>query len=149
MEPETDINELRQVAPRLANIRKEDPFRVSDGFFEQFPHRVQAMAVDKRTSRTGAWMKRMAIALPLVATVAVCTHLLRRETGSAPVINITAEEAARLLPNGTVSIQEILSTAEPSDWPDLGAVTMQLTPDEAAAYVDREGIDLTNLILEP
>lgn len=149
MEPETDINELRQVAPRLANIRKEDPFRVPDGFFGQFPHRVQAMAVAKRTPRTSVWMKRMAIALPLVATVAVCTHLLRMETGSAPMINITADEAARLLPTGTASIQEILSTAEPSDWPDLGAVTMQLTPDEAAAYVDREGIDLTNLILEP
>jgi hypothetical protein len=149
MEPENDINELRQAAPRLANIRKEDPFRVPDGFFERFPHRVQALAVAKRTPRSTVWMKRLAIALPLVATVVVCTHLLRRETSTTPVINITADEAAQLLTYGTDDTQDLLTNTGTSDLPDMGTVTIQLTPDEAAAYVDRENIDVTNLITEP
>jgi len=149
MEPLDHNEKLKRHAPRLHALGKVNPFKVPEGFFEHFPHRVQAVAAKPRATTAMPWLKRVAIALPLVAVMAMAVHLLRLERQSAIPLDITAEEAAQLLLLSSNTTQEILSTADDADWPDLGNVTIQLSPDEAAAYVDRENIDITDLIAEP
>lgn len=141
--------EWQPLAPVLHSLPKTDPFKVREGFFEHFPHQVQSLVAKPMASTPSIWRKRWTVALPMVAVVAVAVHLLRPREQKATPMDITPAEAAQLLQNGTTSTQDILASAGDANWPDLGSVTLQLSPDEAAAYVDRENIDITDLINEP
>jgi hypothetical protein len=67
MDPLNEDNELKRQAPTLFGLPKADPFVVPSGFFEQFPHEVQARVTERSRTRDWGWWRRMAIALPMLA----------------------------------------------------------------------------------
>jgi len=44
------LDELRQIAPNLSKIKKQDPFRVPVNYFEQLPHKIQEKAIQAESS---------------------------------------------------------------------------------------------------
>ena len=48
MERSDEMDELKHLAPTLHGLKRTDPFTVPDGFFERFPHQVQAAIVERQ-----------------------------------------------------------------------------------------------------
>lgn len=140
-----------RIAPTLFGLAKHDPFVVEEGFFTRFPHEVQALASTPQHAPIGIWLKRMAFALPVLALIAYGIHSLsddpRSSGNDVASIAIPPEAAAHYMAFTHLDIPELLAEVPAAEWPDLGTVTVQLSPDEAMAYVDLENIDLTDLIL--
>lgn len=153
MEDLNENEELRKSAPTLFQLPEHDPFIVPEGFFERFPHEVQAMVATPRRAPLGLWLKRAAFALPVLAAIAFGIHSLSDHhllgTDALPSIALSSEEAAHYTASIDMDTEDILAGADAAEWPVFDSVTVQLTPDEALAYVDRENIDLTEIIANP
>ncbi|MGB3524618.1 MAG: hypothetical protein WBB32_01495 [Flavobacteriales bacterium] len=153
MKDHNEENELRKDAPMLFGIPKQDPFAVEEGFFERFPHEVQARVGTPQRAPIGIWLKRAAFALPVLALLVFGIHTFTGDTlpNRKPVASITIspEAAALYMASTDFDTPELIADVPTAEWPDLGTVTMQLSPDEALAYVDLENIDLTELIIIP
>lgn len=154
MEHLTDNDDWKRDAPHLAGLPKADPFIVPDGFFDRFPHQVQAAIVAQRPATTFAWpwWKRLSIALPLVALMGSGVWILTRETPVAgiPVVAVTPLTDGEL---DAIDDQELLAAfdeteAEEITTEDLGEVDIELNDDELLAYLEDEDTDLADLITE-
>lgn len=147
-EPMKELNdneELQKGAPTLFGLPKYDPFVVEAGFFERFPHEVQTMAFKSKAAPLSIWLKRAAVALPALAVVLFAVHSLRDpkvSLASDPV----AEETMLATASDPFDTRSILAGIPEEEWPAFDAVTVQLTPNEALAYVDRHDIDLTEYL---
>jgi hypothetical protein len=149
-----DNEELERDAPFLAGLPKAEPFVVPDGFFERFPHQVQAAVTAHRPGPSMAWRwwKRMAIALPIVALVSLGTWMLTRGNGpvEAPIVAVTP------LTNGeldAIDDNEIFTAFDDTDAgtmtaEDFGEVALQLNDDELLAYLENEDADIADLITD-
>lgn len=144
--PEHD--DLKPLAPTLASIPKMDPFVVPEGFFERLPHQVQARVTTRSTSlHWSPWVKRFALALPMVAVLAGAWWMLR--STDAPV-----EQVALVIPETTVDELELLDDPEAlaslyeSEGSSLASANVDLTDDELAAWLETEQTDLPQLITE-
>ena len=153
MEPLDDNDELKRIAPTLHGLPKADPFVVPDGFFDRFPHQVQAAIVAGTRVHTPVWncWKRMAIALPVIALIGLGAWWFR----SAPIIEPAVAFSADSLPSDPTMIDDLEETdlvafIEETDNAntDLGAVDMRLDEDELLAYLETENADLTDLITD-
>lgn len=136
---------LRKDAPVLFGLSKQDPFRIEDGFFERFPHEVQALASKPASPPVFPWLKRAAVALPAMALVLFAVHSLRSPEVS-PVIAPVTEEALLSTTMDQFDTRSILGGVTEDEWPAFDSVTVQLTPNEALAYVDQHDIDLTEYL---
>ena len=142
-----DESELRKDAPVLFGLSKQDPFLVEDGFFERFPHEVQALASKPTKAPMFTWLKRVAIALPAAAVVLFAIHSLR--TPEVPVASVPiTQEALLSTTSGQFTTQSILTGLPEKERPTFDSVTVQLTPSEAMAYVDQHDIDLTEYLYQ-
>lgn len=145
MEPGTEHDDLRRIAPMLADLPRHDPFVVPAGFFDQFPHRVQARAVTPTRPKAGAWLRRGAIAVPAMALVLVALRLFLTAPLSPPHQPLADGQFIDALAED-MDTYEILETAPGDAWPELGQVTVQLTPEEALDYVETHQIDLNEYL---
>lgn len=144
---EIEDSALRKDAPVLFGLSKQDPFRVEDGFFERFPHEVQALANKPGKVPLFLWLKRAAVALPAMVLVLFAVHSLR--STEVPLAAIPAPEEALLsTTSDQFDTQSILAGLPEQEWPAFDAVTVQLTPNEALAYVDQHDIDLTEYLYQ-
>ncbi len=149
-----DNEELERSAPFLAGLPKADPFVMPDGFFERFPHAVQAAITDERPAAVvlWPWWKRMAVALPIIAAVGLGIWILTLQNGPAAIeavavtpltdVELDALDDGELLAAFDDAEEENL-TAE-----DLGAVALQLNADELLAYLEQENADIDDLITD-
>lgn len=136
--------QLRREAPTLFNLPKADPFLVEEGFFGQFPHAVQALVpTHARAPRTN-WLKHTAIALPVLALLLFAVHRFRAPEAS--VADVPAMENLRPAAPEQPGTQAILAGAAPEEWPVFDSVTVQLTENEALAYIDQHNIDLAEYL---
>ena len=147
-----DNEELQRDAPFLAGLPKADPFVVPDGFFDRFPHQVQAAITARPAAIAWPWWKRSAVALPIVALVCLGTWMLTRGDGPAEATTV----AVTPLTDGeldAIDDNEILAAFDEADADDitaegLGEVDLQLNEDELLAYLDNEDADITDLITD-
>ena len=153
MEPLNDHEELERNAPILFGIPKTDPFAVPDGFFERFPHEVQARIVAQNNTRSSwQWWKRMAVALPVVVLLAGAIWWSQQ---TAPVENSLATTQFAPLPDADLDElddNDLLALALVPDaqdaQPELGNVNVNLNDNELLAYLENENADLDELITE-
>ena len=152
MEPLNDNEELNRDAPFLASLPKVDPFVVPDGFFDRFPHQVQAAITAQQTTPAAAWpwWKRVSIALPIIALVSLGTWMLSRPYAQVEL------SAATVTPLSDVELdamddQELLAAFDEEEEQDiapddLGEVVIDLNDDELLAYLENEDTDINDLI---
>lgn len=136
--------ELKDLAPTLHGLPKNDPFVVGSAFFDRFPHAVQARAVRPRKmlrTRRPAWaLATLALLLGGLAlwwdrTPAAPTA---PELVEVPVLS-DAELAAWQEETGDLTVED-LSTLQ---W---DTVPVTLTQDELLAYIEHEDLDLHEII---
>ncbi len=142
-----DNEELQRSAPTLFGLPKQDRFVVEDGFFERFPHEVQALASKSARAPLSIWLKRAAVALPAMALVLFAVHSLRGPEVSHASVPVS-EEAWLSATLDQFDTRSILAGIPDEDWPQFDSVTVQLTPNEALAYVDQHDIDLTDYLYQ-
>lgn len=155
MEARHEHDELKD-APILRSIPKVDPFVVPDGFFEQFPHAVQA----RIAQRQGAWARfngwigdlslplRLAGATAVIAVIAsVAFFALRNAPSTDQALAAEITVAPTELDPSDVDEIELLAMMEddPSFLNDAGD---GLTADEMALYLENEELPLDLLIEE-
>lgn len=150
MGTEHDTDDLKRLAPTLASLHKADPFVVPEGFFERFPHQVQArVAKPAPTALLPVWMKRLALALPLAAALAGAWWLLRAKEAPAPEVAVEIPEAGidelELLehPEAFAALAE-----EGAPLEALAPTSVDLTDDELAVWLENESTDPSELIAE-
>ena len=154
MEPLEDKHELKHLAPTLHGLPKCDPFTVPDGFFERFPHAVQATVTAERPTPGIAWRWwiRTAIALPLVAAVGLAIRVLLPDDGligteAMTVTPLSDGELDALDDAEILAAFEDVETGELTT-EDLGAVALQLNDNELLAYLEQENADIEDLITD-
>lgn len=142
-------DDLKRIAPTLHGLDRRDPFVVPEGFFDRFPHDVQA-AIAAGRQRKGwsarpLFVRRIAVALPVAALLAGTWWGFQRNDG--PVGPELASTPS--LDELTWSEEhDLLASIAEEDLPTLGTTTLELTDDELAAYIEHQDIDLTELIAE-
>ncbi|MFT3886017.1 MAG: hypothetical protein QM724_11465 [Flavobacteriales bacterium] len=129
----------------LAAIPKADPFVTPDGFFERFPHDVQAAVAAQRRPDRSPWYLRWAFALPVVALLGLCSWWALRDapppaTAQVEVTPLSDDELAYLDEHDAQTLLDEASGA------DLGEVDLRLNDDELLAYLENEHADITELI---
>ncbi|MCB0785389.1 MAG: hypothetical protein KDC02_14435, partial [Flavobacteriales bacterium] len=147
MEDHHEHEELERLAPTLMGLPKRDPFAVPEGFFEQFPHAVQARVIT-RPATTVWWPRRAAIALPVVALIALGTWWLYRPEPASPdmAVEVSApasEEDLYLLAGDDLYAELALSEDLDASMPEL-----ELSAEELAFYYELDGTDVGALIDE-
>ena len=147
MEDHHEQEDLERLAPTLMGLPKRDPFAVPDGFFDRFPHAVQAR-VTTRPAPVIVWLRRAAIALPVLALLALGAWWLnRREPGTADLaVEVPApasEEDLYLLAGDDLYVELALSEDLDAPAPDL-----ELSAEELALYYELNGTDVGALIDE-
>ena len=154
MEPLNDSNELKRDAPFLAGLPKVDPFVAPDGFFERFPHQVQAAITAQRPAAepAWAWWKRLSVALPIIALCGLAAWMLARGSAQVelPAVAVTPLTDGEL---DAIDDNEIFAAFDEDDAndmtaEDLGEVGLQLNDDELLAYLENEDADITDLITD-
>lgn len=150
MGTEHDTDDLKRLAPTLDSLPKADPFVVPEGLFERFPHQVQARVTRPAPpALLPVWMRRLALALPLVAALAGAWWLLRTEAAPTPEVAVEIPDAGidelELLehPEAFAALAEESATV-------IGppAASVDLTHDELAVWLENESTDPSELIAE-
>lgn len=143
--------ELERIAPTLSAREPRDPFVVPEGFFDRFPHEVQA-AIAARARRRG-WaglpvpVRRLAFALPLIALLVGTWWYFNTEGDSTPIAELSTTPSLEEL---SWSDQEyLLASLEEEGFATAAFTDVELTEAELAAYLMHENVDITELITEP
>lgn len=149
MEASNNNDELERIAPTLHRLQGRDPFMVPDGFFDRFPHEVQAAIVAREQLRGWAALpllaRRLAIALAVAAVLAGGWWIRNNKPGTA----IAQLSTTPCLDDLNWSEEHELLASLEEDLPTMEAADIRLTDDEIAAYITHENIDLTDLLTEP
>jgi hypothetical protein len=150
----TDEHDELKGAPLLRSIPPHDPFVAPDGFFDRFPHTVQAhIATSKRRP---AWQLamglpalRLAFGSAVVAGVAALVWSLWPAAPVEPIAEVpppSTEADALLLESMDDDL--LLEAWDTGDAPALEEVDLPLDEDELLAYLENEDIPLDLLIEE-
>lgn len=147
MPTSNEPNELQQLAPRLNAMRKCDPFKTPEGYFEQLPHAVQARIAAHTSRSIQRPSLRWAWAVPgLLLMVGLGWWAWSDTPASATaLVDIPVLEDAELdllnPPNAFSSTEQVVVA-----W-DLP--TIVLTDDELITYLEQESIDLLAVLENP
>lgn len=143
-------------SPLLKGLPKNDPFVVEPGFFERFPHEVQALAVRRAPKHVlpAVW-RRIAVALPVATLVFGAIWWWQHDASvDAPrmartveVTPLTNEEIDDLDDPDLLAIAEEIAPAT-ADAAPLGQVDLTLNENELVAYFEYENADLNELIAQ-
>lgn len=153
MEPLNEQDELKRIAPTLHALPKAEPFVVPEGFFDRFPHQVQAAIVarDPELSPAWSWWKRMALALPILALLGLGVWWLGTPASISTPVAFNSDN----LPDDPdvmegIDESELLAFIdEAHDIPaDLGSVELRLDEQELLTYLESENLDLADLITD-
>lgn len=145
-----DNDDLKRLAPTLASLPKADPFVVPEGFFEHFPHRVQARVTAARPAPgLTPWVMRLAFALPVAAALAGSWWMLRGDDAAVRPVAV-------MIPTASVDELELLDSPEEfaalvedgEATPELTASGVDLNEDELAVWLECERTDPAELIAE-
>lgn len=138
-------------APALEGLPKNDPFVVAPGFFDRFPHEVQAMAVQRSRRPALLLWRAAAIGLASGCIIGVCAWLLRPSGSDDPayvadvmVTPLTNEELDAMDDSDLLSIAEEVEPAAAIQ--DLGQVRMDLNEGELIAFLEHENTDINELL---
>ena len=153
MEPLHDHDELKD-ASFLRSLPKADPFVVPEGFFERFPHQVQAQVGASKNSLFIEWIARTSLALrvagitAVLALVTATAFLLLRE---GPVAQEAFAAGITVSPNeldlDIINEHDLFAMID--DAPELMSEAGEgLSSDEMAAYLENEEIPFDLLIEE-
>lgn len=150
MVPADSPDDLKD-APFLRSIPKQDPFVVPEGFFERFPHIVQAKIVhEQRNVLRGFWSS---FAVPAISFGAAAVLLLvwwmapvpvSELSGTVPELDEHAELAVLDLTESDLLYALLDSAATP-----MGTVDLQMDTEELIAYLENEDLPLEYLIEQP
>lgn len=150
MGTEHETDDLKRLAPTLASLPKVDPFMVPEGFFERFPHQVQARVTRSRpTPGLASWVKRLAFALPVVAALVGAWWVFRGDDAElqavAVVIPAASVDDLELLdhPEAFAELAEENAAVEA-----LPATSLELNDEELAVWLENESTDPSELIAE-
>jgi len=146
MEPIDNTDELKD-APMLRSISKHDPFVVPDGFFDRFPHAVQAKIVQRQRAVVKTWWSRLVI--PMISLGAIALLLIIWWVAPTPQTELRTmvpemdEHAEFAVLDATDSdlIYALFETTTP-----MGTVDLQVDTEELIAYLDNENLPLDFLI---
>jgi len=138
--------------PVLKALPKTDPFIVPEGFFDRFPRDVQQLVIasNKPVPAWNHW-KKLVIALPMLALFGVAIWRMQREPrisrelAAADVQTLSEEEIDQLDEADALAYLEETPAAVAAE---LGAVDVQLSEEELAAYLVSENADLIDLIID-
>ena len=155
MEARHEYDELKD-APTLRSIPKVAPFVVPDGFFEQFPHALQARIVQRRSpwARFNQWIGDLSIPLRIAgatAVVAVIASAFFFALSSVPKVDEPLVAEITIAPTdldiADVDEAELLAMMD-DDAALLGDASASFSADEMAAYLENEELPLDLLIEE-
>ncbi len=154
MERLNENEELKGIAPFLAGLPEADPFVAPDGFFERFPHQVQAAIAAQQPAAAPAWSwwKRISIALPIIALVGLGTWFL--VSNNAPVepvevaVTPLSDSELQAMDDTDILAAFDLEDTEEITADDLGGVDIDLNDDELLAYLEIEDTDISELITD-
>ena len=154
MEPRNAHDELRD-APTLRAMPKVDPFVVPEGFFDRFPHQVQARIATPEGSFARLWrtLTEASMALQLAGITAVVAIVAGVVLINLPNTPDPITDMTQLTVDPTEISVDDLDDADVyamlDDAPDLMAdVGPDLTTEEMAAYLENENLPLDLLIEE-
>jgi hypothetical protein len=153
MDNANEHDELERQAPTLFSLPKADPFVVPTGFFDRFPHEVQALVTEEREAPSPGWVlwKRLALAVSVIALGWGAFWWLRpTNTIEAPIaevqLHVISDEALDNLDDSELQSLAEVTSAEEAIGP--GTVDLQLNDDELLAYLQHENTDLNELITD-
>ena len=149
MSTQLDNEDLEHLAPNLARIPKMDPFHMEEGFFERFPHQVQALvAHEKRGAWPSVWVGRAAFTLPLIALLIGGWWFFRPLPQLPPADQVATTESLSTAELYMLEEDGLLADLAPEELPEHAASSEApaLEADELAAYYELTGTDLTDLI---
>jgi len=141
MEDPRRNDELKD-APLLRSVPKADPFTVPDGFFERFPHSVQARATARGTGglRWPRWARRAAWALPAMLLAAVVWWAVEGSRAPQDANGSAENQTGKHFPwdlwDDDDEVWAALYEGDGTYLPDMG-----LGEHELAAYVEHENLD--------
>jgi hypothetical protein len=151
METHTEQDDPLGQAPLLSGLAGRDPFVVPDGFFDRFPNEVRTIILARKHRGSffrSAWSYRAAIAIPSMALLAAVWWFAQRGP-----MDQGAHLASISIPSiDDLSAQEegeLLASIPSTQLASFATVGIDLNDDELAAYVEHEGLDLTEYMIEP
>lgn len=153
MEPLHDNDELKD-APFLRSLPKADPFEVPDGFFDRFPHQVQATVTAQRAAASRGWSFGTSIALRIAGVTAIVALIatasfffMRAEAGTDEIAATEITIAPNEIDLDMMDDQDLFAMID--DSPELISEAGEgLNHDEMAAYLENEELPLDLLIEE-
>ncbi len=133
-------------APLLRGLKGgADPLVVPDGFFERFPHEVQAKVTRRAAPVDGIWMTRLAWSLGVVAVVLAVWFAL--PLMQDPVV-APQEMALDVHPEELPLNEHLVWDVYADDVPLFSEVLLDLEEHEMIAYLEHENVDVELLMLE-
>lgn len=151
METHTEHDDPLGRAPVLSGLAGRDPFVVPDSFFDRFPNEVRTIILARKHRRSffrTAWMYRAAIAIPSMALVAAVWWYAQRGP-KHPGDQLASISIPSIDELSALEERDLLASIPSTELASLATVGIDLNDDELAAYVDHEGLDLTEYMLEP
>lgn len=154
MDPRNEHDELKD-APTLRALPKVDPFVVPEGFFERFPHQVQAKTGARRTSSSGliGWILDRPLALrvagitAILALISSAIFFALRQDVVVPVQVAEITIAPNEIDVDEFADDDLFAVLENEEEP-FATAGDGLTQDEMAAYLENEELPLDLLIEE-
>ena len=147
MEPIDHTDELKD-APLLRSIPKHDPFIVPDGFFDHFPHAVQAMIVEQQRTIAKPWWSRLAIPTISFGLIALLVLVWWMIPTNQPELNTSVPELDEQTEFAVLdeTDSDLLYALFDTSTTPMGNVDLQLETEELIAYLDNENLPLDFLI---
>ena len=147
MEPIDHTDELKD-APLLRSIPKHDPFIVPDGFFDRFPHAVQARILEQQHPIAKPWWSRFAIPAISLGMMALLVLVWWMIPTNKPELNALVPELDEHTEFAVLdeTDSDLLYALFDTSTTPMGNVDLQLETEELIAYLDNENLPLDFLI---
>lgn len=144
--------DLKNESPMLDAIPRRDPFVVPDGFFDRFPHLVQARIAKPepawRRMLIGFWNTHWAIrtAIPVAAALVVIFLLRIQATTDSAHATFTTDIKPEELSDWSMNDEDLFAVLPEEEGTNVWAEP--LSEEELTGYLDHEGIPLELIIEE-
>ena len=135
----------------LDTLSKVDPFVVAPGFFDRFPHEVQALAVHRSKRSLWPTWRTASISLGTACMIGISTWLFWPDGPNEPplaatttITPLTNEELEVLDDGELLAIAEEVEPAAAVQ--EFGQVHLDLNESELIAFLEHENTDINELL---